>query len=85
MNIETTVTASTEDLMATAKAWADEIMKGAPLAVQATKEAAIKGMSKPLEEIKDYYPLTLKSFASQDCVEGPIAFAQKRPPKWKRR
>ena len=74
-----------EDLMAAAASWADEIMKGAPLAIQATKEAAIKGMAKPLDEIEGFYPLTLKSFVSQDCIEGPIAFAQKRPPKWKGR
>lgn len=74
-----------KDLMATARAWADEIMKGAPLSIQATKEAALKGLALPLDEIKQFFPLTLKMYSSEDYIEGPVAFSQKRPPQWKGR
>lgn len=72
-----------EDLMATAENWAAEIMKGAPLSIQATKETAIKGLDRPLDEIEGLFPLAMKMYASQDHVEGALAFAQKRPPNWK--
>jgi crotonobetainyl-CoA hydratase len=74
-----------DKLMDTALSWAGEIKKGAPLSIQATKEAAVKGLSKPLDEITGFFPLTMKMYASKDYIEGPIAFAQKRPPKWKGR
>jgi len=44
-----------------------------------------KGMEVPLEqamtEQRDY-PAVKAMAASQDYIEGPKAFAEKRPPKW---
>ncbi|UCD56482.1 MAG: enoyl-CoA hydratase/isomerase family protein [Candidatus Hydrogenedentota bacterium] len=74
-----------EDLMPTAETWAAEIMKGAPLAIQASKEAAIKGLGKPLDQVTGNFPLTDFMYSSEDYVEGPRAFAEKRPPNWKGR
>jgi dehydration protein DpgD len=74
-----------KDLMKTANDWANEIMKGAPLSVQASKEAAIKGLAQPVSDIKGLFPLTQKMYASKDFLEGPLAFAQKRRPNWKGR
>ncbi len=73
------------DLMTTAEGWAAEIMKGAPLAIQASKEAAIKGLSKPLDQVTGNFPLTDVLYRSEDYIEGPRAFAEKRPPRWKGR
>jgi enoyl-CoA hydratase/carnithine racemase len=71
-------------LMETAENWAQEIMLGAPLSVRASKEAVIKGADLPLDKaISAYFPGTMKMMNSEDVIEGPTAFAQKRKPNWK--
>jgi len=72
------------ELMAAAERWANEILECSPLAVQASKQAALRGLAKPLPEaMTAIYPLVQKLFASEDVVEGPRAFAEKRKPVWK--
>lgn len=73
-----------DKLMETARAWANEILQGAPLSVQATKEAAMLGLHMPLERAMDAaFPTALMMYSSEDLVEGPKAFAEKRKPQWK--
>ena len=73
-------------LMDAARRWAGEILKGAPLSVRASKEAAIVGADLPLERALDsVFPVAREMYDSEDLVEGPVAFAQKRPPRWKGR
>ncbi|MFO7963528.1 MAG: enoyl-CoA hydratase-related protein [Desulfobacterales bacterium] len=75
-----------EKLMETAENWANEIMLGAPLSLRASKEAVIKGADLPLDKaVAAYFPGTLKMMNSEDMIEGPTAFAQKRKPNWKGR
>jgi crotonobetainyl-CoA hydratase len=71
------------DLMATAERWARTIAECSPLSVQATKQAALEGRDKPLREAMfSHYAAVDRLFASEDVVEGPRAFAEKRPPRW---
>ena len=73
-----------KDLLATAERWAREIGECSPLAVQATKQAALQGLGRPLEEaIRGSYAAVQRLFTSEDAVEGPLAFAEKRKPRWK--
>jgi len=71
------------ELMAAAERWANEIMECSPLSVRITKEAVLAGLSLPIEEaIHQDRPRLQRIFASQDFVEGPKAFAEKRKPRW---
>jgi len=74
------------ELRAAAERWASQILECAPLSVQASKQAAILGLDKPVgEAMTARYALVEKLWQSEDLREGPIAFAQKRKPQWKGR
>ena len=63
--------------------WAGRITANAPLAVQATKESVIRGMSTTLAEAYGIeQELSTKIFSTNDAKEGPKAFKEKRPPQW---
>jgi enoyl-CoA hydratase/carnithine racemase len=71
------------ELLAAAERWGREILECSPLSVQATKQAALQGLGRPvLEAMAGDYPAVRRLFTSQDVVEGPLAFAQKRTPRW---
>ncbi len=72
-----------DELLARAFEWARRITVNAPLAVQATKESVLRGLSTTLDEAYGIeQELSTKIFATADAKEGPKAFAEKRPPQW---
>ena len=75
-----------DQLMDTAYGYAERIATNAPLAVFATKQSAVEGLALDLESA--YENETRHSdrvFATEDAKEGPRAFAEKRPPRWRAR
>lgn len=72
-----------EDLMATAERWANEILEVAPLSARASKQMATNGYDWPLDiALNRNFSEQLKAAASDDFVEGPLAFSEKRKPNW---
>jgi enoyl-CoA hydratase/carnithine racemase len=77
---------SATELMSTAEAWAKAIVKAAPLAVQAAKEAMQSGSQTSFLEglqLEDGLAALLKTTA--DFAEGIKAFNEKRQPRFKGR
>ena len=73
------------DALQAAQRWADAICRNSPMSIRASKQTITRGMSVSLEqaiaEQRDY-PGVQAMIASADYVEGPKAFAEKRPPNW---
>ncbi len=73
------------EALAAAERWADTICKNSPMSIRASKQAIQKGLSVSLEQAiaeQREYPAVKAMAASQDYIEGPKAFSEKRPPKW---
>ena len=75
-----------DELMKTARRWAEKICACSPLAVRASKQTAMRGLEEPRLEValrqQNDFPALRAMYASQDAIEGPLAFAEKRPPRW---
>ena len=72
------------DLMDAAKRWAGLIMECSPMSIRASKESVYKGLDEAnlQKAIDGKYPAVAALFKSEDLIEGPRAFAEKRKPKW---
>jgi enoyl-CoA hydratase/carnithine racemase len=77
---------SPDKLMTTAREWANAICKAAPLAVQAAKEAMIRGTSTSLEDgLQIESDLESRTMGTEDFIEGTSAFIGKRTPNYNAR
>ena len=75
------------ELMAQARALADELLACAPLALQASKQVMLQSLEEPdfAKSMTRRYEAAERMLASDDAREGPRAFAEKRKPVWKGR
>ena len=73
-----------EDLMPTAEKYARRIADNGPLAVSAVKRSVVECLSLPQKEAFAHETeLAIPVYKSEDAIEGPIAFMQKRKPDFK--
>lgn len=74
-----------EELLGAAKRWAGLILECSPMSIRASKEAVMGGLN-----VADYktafetrFDAVSAMLKSEDLIEGPRAFAEKRKPNWK--
>jgi enoyl-CoA hydratase/carnithine racemase len=75
--------------LAAAKKLAAQILECSPMSIRASKETVYRGLAEAslqaAIENQSKYEAIRAMFRSEDLIEGPMAFAQKRPPQWKGR
>ena len=76
-----------DELEQAARDWASQICECAPLSIRASKDVVYQSLSMAsLEEsMKAQYDSVKAMAKSEDFVEGPLAFSEKRKPNWKGR
>jgi crotonobetainyl-CoA hydratase/dehydration protein DpgD len=71
------------ELDACVDGWVADLLRSAPLAVRAVKEAARRSATMPLEQaFATRYVWEERRMHGADRLEGPRAFVEKREPRW---
>jgi enoyl-CoA hydratase/carnithine racemase len=75
-----------EELLKRALGWAEQMLECSPLSIRASKQTVMNSLN--VAELRESmsnsrYPAIGEMVRSQDFVEGPKAFAEKRKPNWK--
>ncbi|MFO8102156.1 MAG: enoyl-CoA hydratase/isomerase family protein [Dehalococcoidia bacterium] len=75
-----------DDLLPTAREWAQKICRKGPLGVRATKEAILRGLNMDLEDgLYMEKALFDGILTTEDSFEGIAAFTEKRQPQYKQK
>ncbi len=82
-----TVPAGSGEALACARRWAEMTLACSPMSIKATKQAAMQGLNVAgvQEAHEARYDAVHAMIKSEDYVEGPLAFSEKREPQWKGR
>ena len=73
------------EVLTLARRWAEELLQCSPMSLRATKQAVLAGLDKSVADAlaaEGSLPAIRAMLASEDAVEGPKAFAEKRSPTW---
>lgn len=72
------------ELRARVRQLAEQIIEGAPLAVEASKQVMLQSLAMPdlTAALRARYPAAERMLASEDAMEGQRAFVEKRKPRW---
>ena len=70
--------------LAQARAMAFQMLACAPLALEASKQVMQMSLAVPdlAAAMQAHYPAAERMLASRDAVEGPLAFSERRTPRW---
>src|SRR5215471_568334 len=70
-----------------AKHWAGLILECSPMAIRASKQVVYRSLDEPTlqKAMTTVYPAVQANLDSQDYIEGPKAFAERRKPNWQNR
>lgn len=73
------------EALAAARQLARDLLECAPLALEASKQVMLQSLGEPDLEaaVSRKYAAAERMLASEDAIEGPRAFAEKRKPQWK--
>lgn len=72
-----------DELDSRVEQWVSDILASAPLSVRAIKEAVSQSWHLPLADaFSGHYAAETRRMHSRDAEEGPLAFVEKRKPRW---